>query len=166
MDPQEMATWPEMRYMPANTVQEWVQYKNEILTDSSYDPQSAERAIAVRRTLIAALHDASAGLLLGSDSPQIMNVPGFSIHRELQFLVDSGLSPYAALLTGTVNPAIFFGTSDVSGQVKVGYEASLVLLDANPLEDISATRRIHGVFVAGRWVSGEEIATLLRRLEQ
>ena len=127
---------------------------------------SANRAIRIRQLIIKKLQQSGAGLLLGSDSPQIFNVPGFAIHRELQSLVDAGLSPYQALLTGTVNPARFFGRSDVAGTVEEGREADLVLLDSNPLQDISATRRVHGVMLRGRWFSKREIGEMLKALER
>ncbi len=162
----DMSARPEMRYMPAETVRRWANSKNDVTTDSEYRLGTAIRAIDIRRKLIKALQDSGAGLLLGSDSPQIFNVPGFSIHRELQYLVDAGLTPYEALLTGTVNPARFFGRSNIAGTVETGRVADLVLLDANPLEDISAARRVHGVMLRGRWISKTEINTILEALER
>jgi imidazolonepropionase-like amidohydrolase len=155
-----------MRYMPAATVRRWATSKNEVVTDSEYRLGTAIRAIDIRRKIIKALQENGTGLLLGSDSPQIFNVPGFSIHRELQYLVDAGLTPYEALLTGTVNPARFFGRSNIAGTVETGRVADLVLLDANPLEDISAARRVHGVMLRGRWVSRIEIKAMLDALER
>jgi imidazolonepropionase-like amidohydrolase len=163
---EEMADWPEMRFMPAATVDQWAESKANIVDDPNYKVADAVRAIELRRRLIKALHDAGAGLVLGSDSPQIFNVPGFVIHRELRLLVDSGLSPYEALLTGTLNPARYFGREDIAGTVAEGKEADLVLLDANPLADISATRRVHGVMLRGRWVSQPEIRSMLEALER
>ena len=93
-------------------------------------------------------------------------MPGFAIHRELQYLVDAGLTPYQALLTGTVNPARFFGRADVAGTVEIGRDADLVLLDANPLEDISAARRVHGVMLRGQWISKTDIREMLENLER
>lgn len=162
----EMSAWPEMRYMPAATVKRWVASKKDVVTDDAYSLETAIRAIDIRRQVIRALQDSGAGLLLGSDSPQIFNVPGFSIHRELQYLVDAGLTPYEALLTGTVNPARFFGRAGSGGTVETGREADLVLLDANPLADISATRRVHGVMLRGRWVSRTDIKAMLDALER
>jgi imidazolonepropionase-like amidohydrolase len=162
----DMSAWPEMRYMPAVTVKQWVKSKNDVVTDDAYGPETATRAIYIRRQIIRALQDSGAGLLLGSDSPQTFNVPGFSIHRELQYLVDAGLTPYEALLTGTVNPARFFGRAGISGSVEIGYAADLVLLDANPLADISATRRVHGVMLRGRWVSKTDIKAMLVALQR
>ncbi|MBT8077330.1 MAG: amidohydrolase family protein [Gammaproteobacteria bacterium] len=165
MDPEEMRGWPEMKYMPPDTVERWVQYKKDLLNDANYTSAEAARAISLRRSLILALHDAGAGLLLGSDSPQIFNVPGFAIHRELEYLVASGLTPYQALRTGTVNPAVYFGHANVLGTVEPGMIADLVLLDANPLADIRNSRRVHGVMLRGRWLSRPVISAMLGQLE-
>jgi len=104
--------------------------------------------------------------LLGSDSPQIFNVPGFAIHRELEFLVEAGLTPFEALETGTVNAAKFFGRESELGSVTPGKVADLVLLDANPLQDISNSRRVHGVMLNGRWLSRGDIDALLEQYER
>lgn len=161
-----MSARPEMRYMPEATVRQWAASKDRVTSDHEYSPDTANRAIEIRQRIIKALQTSGAGLLLGSDSPQVFNVPGFSIHRELQYLVDAGLSPYEALLTGTVNPAQFFGRADVAGTIEVGREADLVLLDANPLNDISASRRVHGVMLRGRWISSVERDQMLEALQR
>jgi imidazolonepropionase-like amidohydrolase len=111
----------------------------------------------VRRQLIRALQAGGAGLLLGSDAPQIYNVPGYSIHRELEALVAAGLTPYQALETGTRNVALFFGTSAHTGTIEVGKRADLVLLEGNPLADIRNTGPRAGVMLRGRWLPQAEI---------
>jgi imidazolonepropionase-like amidohydrolase len=111
----------------------------------------------VRRKLIKALHAGGAGLLLGSDAPQVYNVPGFSTHRELETLVASGLTPYEALETGTRNVAVFFGTLKETGTVEQGKRADLVLLDADPLQDVRNTTKRSGVMLRGRWLPRAEI---------
>jgi imidazolonepropionase-like amidohydrolase len=156
----ELTSRPEMRYMPESTVQQWAQAKQRLENDRDFDAEDARQAIRLRRLLIKALHDAGAGLLLGSDAPQVFNVPGFSIHHELAFLVAAGLTPYEALATGTTAVAEFLGSN--TGEVAVGREADLVLLDSNPLSDISNTRRVHGVMLRGRWYSA---ADLQKRLQ-
>ena len=161
LHPEILVDWPEMKYMPATTVEQWRQAKLDILEDPNYDAQTAVRAIELRQKIILSLHEAGAGLLLGSDSPQIFNVPGFAIHRELEYLVDAGLTPYEALRTGTVNAAKFLGAEAESGTVEEGRIADLVLLDANPLEDITNSRRIHGVVVNGQWISRPRIELIL-----
>lgn len=151
---------PEMIYMPKATLRDWAAAKEEQLGENGFDADLASRAIALRRRIIVELHDAGAGLLLGSDAPQVFNVPGFALHRELALLVEAGLSPYEALRAGTIAPAEFLGLD--TGAVEVGREADLVLLDASPLDDIANTRRIHGVMVRGSWYPA---GTLQQRLE-
>ena len=155
----ELRTRPEMRYMRRATVQRWSESKAEMLAESGFDPLVAARAIELRRRLILELHKAGAGLLLGSDSPQVFNVPGFATHRELDVLVAAGLTPYEALRTGTTAVAEFLGSN--TGIVAVGREADLMLLNANPLADIRHSHRIHGVMLRGTWYSA---AALERRL--
>ncbi len=151
----ELRNRPEMQYMPAGTVDDWAGAKERQLADRDYDPEVAALAVELRRRLILELHRAGAGLLLGSDSPQIFNVPGFSLHRELDALVAAGLTPYEALYTGTAAVAEFLGSN--AGVIAVGRDADLILLDADPLTDIHNSRRIHGVMLQGHWHSGSSL---------
>lgn len=153
----ELARRAEMRYVPAETRAQWAQVKDGMLAETGSTPRSARRMIEMRRRLIKALHAAGAGLLLGSDAPQIYNVPGFSTHRELASLVEAGLTPFQALETGTSNVAAFFGTGKETGTIERGKRADLVLLDADPLADIRNTTRRAGVMVRGRWLPEAEI---------
>ncbi len=151
----------EMQYMPADTVERWVDAKERQQRERGFSPEIAAQAIRIRQALILALQEAGAGLLLGSDAPQVFNVPGFSLHRELELMVEAGLSPFEALQAGTVNVARFLGLK--TGVIETGYEADLVMLDSNPLEDITSTRRVHGVMVRGAWYPRQEIEALLGR---
>jgi imidazolonepropionase-like amidohydrolase len=147
-----LARRPEMRYVSAKTLSQWAEEKNSLLEETGSSPKSATAMMEARRKLIKALHAGGAGLLLGSDAPQIYNVPGFSIHRELESLVAAGLTPYQALETGTRNVAVFFETVSETGTVETGKRADLVLLDANPLADVRNTTRRAGVMLGGRWL--------------
>jgi imidazolonepropionase-like amidohydrolase len=154
--------WPEERYFLAAT-----QKKHDSLGKDEQqhpaDTQEAFRLLTAQRQLVKALQDSGAGLLLGTDSPAMGILPGFGVHRELQALVQAGLTPYQALTTGTRNVAAYFGTLNESGTVAVGKRADLVLLDANPLEDIRNTTRISGVMITGRWLPKAELD---RRLDK
>jgi len=152
---------PEMRYVAPGSLPKWAETKTSVLKETGSSVESARRVMQVRRRLIKALHAGGAGLLLGSDAPQIYNVPGFSIHRELAALVAAGLTPYQALETGTRNVAVFFRTLPTSGTIAVGKRADLVLLDANPLIDVGNTTRRAGVMLRGRWLPKAEIDTRL-----
>ena len=156
--PVDLGNRPEMRYVPETTVRQWERSKEATLGERGFSPEVAARAIKIRRSLILALHEAGAELLLGSDAPQIFNVPGFSLHHELEFMVLSGLTPFEALRAGTIAPARFFGIE--TGVVAVGRIGDLVLLDANPLEDIGNSRRVHGVLAAGRWSTAEDLLAI------
>ncbi|MEM1173743.1 MAG: amidohydrolase family protein [Pseudomonadota bacterium] len=158
--PEELGRLPEMRYMPAETVANWVAVKKQVMA-SGMGRAVADKAISIRRSLLLALHEAGGRLLLGSDAPQIFNVPGFSTHRELAVLVDAGLSPYAALTTGTRRAGEYLEL-DI-GRIEPGALADLVLLDDNPLLDIDNSRRVHGVMLRGQWVSPQQRQAILDR---
>jgi imidazolonepropionase-like amidohydrolase len=156
-----MGRRPEMRYLPKPLVAQWVQAKSNAQAQPTYDAERSRRFIALRGRIIKALHGAGVGIVLGSDAPQVMNVPGFSVHRELAVLVVAGLTPYQALETGTRNVAAYFGTLDQSGTVAAGKVADLVLLDANPLTDIANTTRIAGVMARGNWMPRAALDSML-----
>ncbi|HXH06978.1 MAG TPA: amidohydrolase family protein [Vicinamibacterales bacterium] len=158
-DPELMAKRPEMRYVEPAVVRKWVEQKR---TFEKVPVEDRRRFIALRRRLIKALHDGGVPILLGSDAPQTWNVPGFSLHRELQTYVAAGLTPYEALATGTRNVAAFFRREREAGTIEIGKRADLVLLDGNPLADITQTENIAGVMLGGRWMTREEIQ---RRLD-
>jgi imidazolonepropionase-like amidohydrolase len=159
--PETMQKRPEMQYVRPAELAQWVATKQS--NDAAVSAKDRARFIAVRRRMIKALQDAGALLLLGSDAPQVWNVPGFSVHRELASYVDAGLTPYQALATGTRNVAAHLGALDARVVATSSARANLVLLDANPLQDIANTTRIAGVMVAGRWIPKTEID---RRLAQ
>ena len=97
----------------------------------------------------------------GSDVPVRLMVPGFSLHDEFETMADFGLSPYDVLRTSTTNPALYLGELEEFGTVEEGKRADLVLLEANPLEDIANTRQIVGVMVRGRWYSRADLDIML-----
>jgi hypothetical protein len=156
-DTTELAARAEMRYVPAAMVAQWSATRRNMMANAAYDADLVRRFIAIRGRLIKALHDGGAGLLLGSDAPQIFNVPGFSIHHELRMLVEAGLTPYEALVTGTRNVATFLDEDASFGVIAEGMRADLVLVERNPLVDIGHMREIAGVAVNGRWLSRAEI---------
>ena len=105
-------------------------------------------------------------LLLGSDAPQDVNVPGFSIPHALELLVDAGLTPYQALRSGTFHPAIFFGEEGKWGTISEGASADLILLPHNPLESVSHLQRKSGVMYRGTWLPEGEIQATLAELAE
>jgi imidazolonepropionase-like amidohydrolase len=149
-----MAAWPEMKYAQPGEVQKWTEIRKKF---EQVPAEQRQKVIAIRRRLIKELHAAGVPILLGSDAPQVWNVPGFATHRELGTYVAAGLTPYQALVTGTRNIAAFFNIEKEAGTVATGKRADLVLLDANPLADITNTTKIAGVMLGGKWMSKEDI---------
>ena len=161
---EEMITRPEMRYMPRNVLEGWVKFKNEYSQRDDFQPEATAALVELRRNLTKALHDAGAGIVLGSDAPQFFNVPGFSIHHELMMMVKSGLTPYEVLVTGTRNAAEYFETPDEFGTVQEGQRADLILLNSNPLKDISKVQDRAGVMVRGTWYPEADIQEKLKEI--
>ena len=160
-DLDEMLGRPEVRYIPPELL---ARYERAISRRDNDD--EASRLLDLRRIITLALHEGGVELLLGSDSPQIFNVPGFSIHRELQSMVAAGLSPMEAIAIGTVSPARFFAMEDEFGRIAPGLAADLVLLGSDPLKDIRNTSDIRGVMVRGRWLGEKERQAGLAEIAQ
>ncbi len=162
---EELLKQPEMKYMSPSTLANWKRRKNESIARSTgFNETQWEKFDAIRKQLIKKLQDGGHGMLLGSDAPQLFNVPGFSIHHEMDALKDVGLSPLEIIQSGTINPAIYFGMANTFGSIKEGLDADLVLVDANPLKDISALQRISGVMIRGNWLSKETISKKLENI--
>ncbi|HEX5705361.1 MAG TPA: amidohydrolase family protein [Pyrinomonadaceae bacterium] len=118
-----------------------------------------------RLELIGAMHRAGVKMLAASDALVMYVVPGFSLHDELELFVQAGLSPMEALQTATRNPATYLGLIDTVGTVEQGKKADLVLLEANPLENISHTKRINAVIVNGRLLPRVSLDKMLKDAE-
>lgn len=156
---------PSAKYMKKETVNQWIQSKKNLVANEQYDASKTKEFIDLRRRLIKACQENGVGLLLGCDAPQVFNVPGFSTHSELEYMVRAGLTPYEALKTGTVNVATYLGMEDAT-TIKEGAVADLVLLNGNPLASIGETKNIEGVMVNGKWLSEEYIKAELKKLEK
>jgi imidazolonepropionase-like amidohydrolase len=107
--------------------------------------------VELRNLIIRAIYDEGGKIMAGSDTPEFLWLYGYSLHRELQALREAGLSNYAALEAATKNPALFLGTLGSSGTIGKGKRADMVLLNANPLEDIGNTLDRHGVMLGGEY---------------
>ena len=147
---------PDFRFYPPKVQELYLGfYKRTRLNQVSYEKRA--RWIELRNKLIKAIYDAGGKILAGSDTPEFLWLYGFTEHRELKALADAGLSNYAALEAATRNPSAFFGTLDKVGTIEKGRRADLVLLDANPLENISNTERRAGVMLKGKYYTQTEM---------
>ena len=157
----------------AYTPRTWIEKKypssqKSIAESMDSDPLDVRRRFVEHELeLVRALHAAGVPFLAGTDTPAGVDVtPGISLHLELQRFVDAGLTPLEALQTATINPARFFGRTSDFGSVQAGRLADLLILSANPLEDIANTRTISGLVADGKYWAPTEIGRLRQRLKQ
>ena len=159
-----LLAFPELKYMPSQQIQQWKNAQENLLKNPDFKPDVARNVIQNRMRLLKAFHDGGAKILLGSDAPQRFSVPGFSIHREMKRMADAGMKPYDILRSGSTNVGLYLKAKDNFGTIEVGKRADLILLDANPLQDISNVARRSGVMVRGRWISEREIQSRLDQI--
>lgn len=147
---------PDFRFYPKSVQDWWINYlKRTPINQVSLEKRA--KWIQVRDKIIKAIYDAGGKIMTGSDSPEFLFLYGFSMHRELKALNDAGLSNYAVLEAATKNPSMFFGTLDKVGTLEKGKKADLILLNANPLENISATENRAGVMLKGKYYTQTEL---------
>lgn len=153
---------PELKYLSTTQVAQWTKGLQNRLNNPNFDAKAAGHYIENRMRILRALNEAGAGILLGSDAPQIFNVPGFSIHREMRRMVDAGMTPFQVIRSGTANVGKHIGGA--FGTVARGQRADLILIDANPLQDVANAEKRSGVMVRGRWLPESEIQKRLAEI--
>ncbi len=166
LTPEEMLTWPGMEYISESVKAGWANYVRNLRSSDDYDPDQAREFLTIRKELTKALHDEGAGLLLGADAPQIFNPPGYSTHRELDLLVEYGLSPFEAIKTGTVHVGTYLDEEKRTGKIAPGFRADLILLDRNPLTNIPFHSYIDGVIYRGSYADREVLDQILSEISQ
>jgi ankyrin repeat protein len=158
MDNDDLRQDPRLKYIPLSTRRIWRNYAGEARTDY-------EKLSKMQLRIVGDMKLASVGLLAGTDTPLPYCFPGFALHDELELLVRAGLSPMEALRTATYNAAKYFGQLDSMGTVERGKVADLVLLDANPLQDIRNTQRIAAVVAGGKIFQRAALQKMLAQVE-
>ena len=159
-----LRAYPEAQYMPPEMVDQWIARVDSIYENPNFDSSAAQRLIANRMRMLSSLHEGGVGILLGTDAPQVFSVPGFSIHREMDRMVAAGMTPYEVIASGTRSVGEYFEDEDQFGTIEVGARADLILVEANPLEDVSHIARRRGVMVRGRWLPEADIQERLARI--
>ncbi len=153
---------PAFRYLPADPQESWSQIQGAM---PGWMAIFWRRHPEFTRQLLSHLHEEGVLLTAGTDAMGVpFQLPGVSLHKELQLLLESGLTPREALWTATVGPARFIGHEDEFGTVAVGRRADLVLVEGNPLEDLGRLRHPTGVVVRGHWLSRETLQGMLAPL--
>jgi imidazolonepropionase-like amidohydrolase len=157
-----------VKYVPASWKNKtWKRFTDEITEGYGADDLAIrKRFVEKELEVVGMLHKTGVPFLAGTDTPAGVHIfPGYSLHEELQRFVAAGFTPLEALQTATINPARFFGMEDQAGTVEKGKLADLVLLSANPLDDIRNTEKIAGVIVNGQYFRRAELDKILSRVE-
>jgi imidazolonepropionase-like amidohydrolase len=156
-----------MRWVPSYVSDGWIL---EAGAWGGESPETGELMIQARRRLVRALTMAGVGVLMGTDSPGMFNVPGFAVRHELRSMAAAGLTPYEILVTGTRNVSEYAGNelleSSNFGTVAEGNRADLILLRANPLEDLEALWDQEGVMIRGEWIPRARIDEKLESMAE
>jgi imidazolonepropionase-like amidohydrolase len=141
------AVEPRMKYVTEDVLEHW---HEQIAKWPKLVPSDYRRTVADLYTRVAtAAHEARVSFLVGSDLGNTLVFPGSSTHDEIELLVRAGLTPMEGLQAATIGPARYFHASDTLGTIAVGKVADLVVLDANPLENIANLRRVNAVVRGG-----------------
>ena len=168
IDVTDFAKDARAKYVPASWKNKtWKRFTGEITQGYGTDDLATrKRFLAKELEVVQLLHKSGVPFLAGTDTPPGVYIfPGFSLHEELQRFVAAGFTPLEALQTATLNPARFFGMEEQFGAVQKGAFADLVLLNANPLTDISNTQKISAVIVNGKYFSNKDLEKMLAGVE-
>ncbi len=150
------------RYVPEPVRSQWNQASEAMASDEPDEPTRAHAEWA--RGMVARLAAGGVPIMAGTDTPIFFLTPGFSLHQELVLLVEAGLTPAQALEAATLAPARYFDLDEELGTIGPSKLADLVLLDANPLEDIANTQRVGAVISNGELYDRAALDELLEQL--
>ena len=150
-DLEEVRKHPDLAHVPQRMLRYWEKYRvGRALKPSTLETR--RREILTYQELTGMLHRNGVPILAGTDSPEPFVVPGFSLHQELEMLVASGLSPSDAIKSATINSARILNQASNLGSIEVGKWADLVVLTADPTQDIRNTRKIESIIRGGKVV--------------
>jgi imidazolonepropionase-like amidohydrolase len=166
-DPASFTNDVRLKYMPPEVRSRWGQLGNgsRMKSRTANDPEFARKLFKKEIEVVGAMHRAGVEILAGTDTLNPYCYPGFSLHDELGLLVQSGLTPMEALQAATLNAARFMGREKELGTIEPGKLADLVLLDADPLQDIHNTKTIRAVFANGHFFDRPALDKLLHDTE-
>ncbi len=156
-----LADDPRLAYIPGYLFATWGPDNGLTGKYDAQDFANEKRVFAKLLEVVGMMHHAGVKFMPGTDTIDPYIFPGFSVHEELALFVQAGLTPMEALQTATWNPAEYLGITDSAGSVAVGKVADLVLLDANPLDDIRNTQRIWAVVLQGKLLQKPVLEALL-----
>jgi imidazolonepropionase-like amidohydrolase len=165
LDDASLANDPRLRYVKPAWRKRWLSMTKEAVNTPPGEWSKRKELIRKEKALVGKMQKAGVRILAGTDDGNPYSIPGFSLHDELAMLVEAGLTPMQALQAATYNAAKFFDKLDSMGTVEKGRLADLILLDADPLENINNTARINAVVVNGRYFPKGALQNVLAEVE-
>jgi hypothetical protein len=162
----ELRQQPEMFYLPGQLVTQWFNTKSKLEADGVLAEAKVKPYLEFRQKLFLDLHKAGVPMIMSSDSPQVFNVPGFSIHREIESMSKAGMSNYEILKTGSVNCADYYEESGEWGVLKPGAAAEFVMVQKNPLEDLTTMQKPQAIMIQGKFIQRDELQLQLNLIRQ
>jgi len=166
LDDRNLTNDARLKYMPPYLRRSWdptTDFRFRNMTPGDY--ANAKATFLKSLEVVGGMRRAGVSIIAGTDTLNPYCFPGFSLHDELALLVRAGLTPLEALQSATRNAATFMGKLNSLGTIEPGKIADLVLLDANPLDDIGNTKRINAVVMDGRLLDRKALDHMLNQAE-
>src|SRR5580704_6295884 len=168
LDQRDLKHQPLDKYVPAYWRDvTWRRFTDEMMPDVLKDPLALRQEYFARNLqMVGTMHHAAVPFMAGTDTaPGVYIMPGFSLHDELANFVEAGFTPMEALQVATSNPAKFLNAENNFGSIEPGETADLVLLNANPLDDIHNTQKISAVIANGHLFDRAALNEILKQVE-
>jgi hypothetical protein len=161
LEPESLARNPALKSVPAAIRASWPRARDEMIRATASELAARRRQFALAKRMVALMRDSGVQILAGADTGDPFTAPGDALHRELELLVEAGLTPMEAIQSATLEAARFLGWDGALGALKVGMVADLVLLDSDPLANISNIRKVSGVVIRGAYLDRSRLDALL-----
>ena len=163
---EELSKADEMKYLPKSLIDQWKSQKMKLEGTGQLSEEIVKPYLLARQQILMALHRENVSILLSSDSPQVFNVPGFSIHHEIKSMENAGMSSYEILKSGTRNVAAYFNEEGNFGVISKDASADFILIEGNPFEDLDNLKNLQGIMLRGQWIPKNKVQQELDRIEQ
>jgi imidazolonepropionase-like amidohydrolase len=161
-----LSNGPNIRYLPRSIRVSWEPQNNYLFKIAAVNPTYTKRQFEHDLVTVSVLKQAGVGIIAGTDTPSPFVAPGFSLADELELYVKAGLSPMDAIRTATYNPALFLGREKDLGTIESGKLADMVLLNANPLDDIRNIRKIFALVYDGAYYDRGALDAMLGKVDR
>lgn len=164
-DHESLLNYEELKYVPEQVRDNYADFLKNEEASPYFDPD-AELHARLRTHLLKKMNESGVQIVMGTDAPQLFSVPGFSLHREFPKMKEAGMDNMAILRSATANAGRYFNPKDMFGTIELGKRADLLLLNDNPLEDLTTLREPEMVVIRGKVLTRSEILNGLKEIER